>query len=625
MLPASHTGLSRALPAINIAAAVLLWGLPAWAQTAVIELAPARQAYQIAEQWVRQGSTVQPAPALAAANVRAVHVTLRMKGMKLGRGAAAMPKPLDTAEPTADLTDLLRRAADQALREARGNFADLQRRSKTDQSMAPFADIAQQLTLDLQLAGPPSQLVFDEPKQLPSLFVMGLHGLAMRQEGRWAWAFPGSAIAANTDLRGQLMQLLNQLNLPVRQLANLGQSGGPRLYRFDLVHMVRPSPGAPVASLHRGNQLLRSGPISERSLRDLGDRWAHVLIRRQGGDGRFAGTYLPTMDQFDPAVAPHTDAAMACYALARYARASADRPLRAELAGDAARHGLEALIEDLHLTADGQRQSDEPMKLAQAAMTLSAILETPDAAPIKPARDVIADALRTMQTASGRFRTDESGASEPVSLPVQALGAATMVQLYDLTRDDDDLTRARNALQVIWNQLRPQHITGAMPWLLMAEFNLTQLDQPSVGGPVVPRACEALWRLQIHATDASVADVPLSPDTIGGFANPRNVIKEPTWRSASLLAALTPALSVRHFVGPDDQPRWIVDASLGARFLKQLTMERPNCYYTRNTAEAMGGVRLAFWDNRQPLAATAMSLLAVTELQVAFRQLAAQD
>jgi hypothetical protein len=122
-----------------------------------------------------------------------------------------------------------------------------------------------------------------------------------------------------------------------------------------------------------------------------------------------------------------------------------------------------------------------------------------------------------------------------------------------------------------------------------------------------------------------VTDAPLSADTIGWFASAGNVIKEPTWRSASLLAALTPAIGVRDFVDADDLPRWIVDASLGARFLKQLTMEQANCYYARNPAEALGGVRLAFWDNRQPLAATAMSLLAVTELQVALRRFADQD
>ena len=108
------------------------------------------------------------------------------------------------------------------------------------------------------------------------------------------------------------------------------------------------------------------------------------------------------------------------------------------------------------------------------------------------------------------------------------------------------------------------------------------------------------------------ADIP--PDTVGGLDLSDELIGEPTWRTAPPLAALVEAVRVEGCVALEDQPQWLVNGSLAARFLKQLTMQTPSTFYVRDPRTARHAVRLALWDNRQTTAATAMALLATAEL-----------
>ncbi len=55
------------------------------------------------------------------------------------------------------------------------------------------------------------------------------------------------------------------------------------------------------------------------------------------------------------------------------------------------------------------------------------------------------------------------------------------------------------------------------------------------------------------------------------------------------------------------------------RFLRQLSVEEGEARLYPNPQRAMSGVRLALWDHRQPIEATAMTLLAVTDTLEAAR------
>ncbi len=60
-----------------------------------------------------------------------------------------------------------------------------------------------------------------------------------------------------------------------------------------------------------------------------------------------------------------------------------------------------------------------------------------------------------------------------------------------------------------------------------------------------------------------------------------------------------------------------VDCALAARFIAQLMVDQPGCYYVRSPDDVVGGVRRQLWDNTMDVEPVAMALLALTELQIA--------
>jgi len=109
-----------------------------------------------------------------------------------------------------------------------------------------------------------------------------------------------------------------------------------------------------------------------------------------------------------------------------------------------------------------------------------------------------------------------------------------------------------------------------------------------------------------------------SKDVIGGFAlsnRPSSAPPAPDWHSAQVLALLATSMRDPKLMSDQDELGWLLTGSLTARFLGQLMMDKPSCYYVPAMDEALGGMRLSLWDNRLSISATAMSLLALTEMQ----------
>jgi len=136
---------------------------------------------------------------------------------------------------------------------------------------------------------------------------------------------------------------------------------------------------------------------------------------------------------------------------------------------------------------------------------------------------------------------------------------------------------------------------------------------------------ESLWKSQVTADELLDEQAKPSPDTIGGFRLDTDIVPEPTWLTAGPLAAASSALTVDRFVAVQDRPAWLLNCATGMRFLYQLTMTPDATWYVHDLPASVGGMRTAFWDNRQPLAATAMALLAAAELQHAVGQLNNRD
>jgi len=131
---------------------------------------------------------------------------------------------------------------------------------------------------------------------------------------------------------------------------------------------------------------------------------------------------------------------------------------------------------------------------------------------------------------------------------------------------------------------------------------------------------DAVWQQQVEPPEADSPRSPdqpgfVAPDTVGGFRMTGQLVPEPTWRSAAMLAALAAAPRAPNVVNADQRDRWLVDLAAAFAFLDQLTIDAPDTWYIQRPHRAIGGVRMALWDNRLPLAATAMSLVAAVEFQ----------
>jgi len=627
------------LMAVNIIIAAEAVGQPVDTQSpTLIDQPLATQAYSVVENWVARGDVPESTVSIEAENVSAVAVTIRFEGVTMGRAVAAVDNPMALVadRKPRDFMPLLLQATGDAIEEARQSLLTMASRPGNEAVPQHYRDIAPLLQLDVQIAKLPMLLKLNEPADLVRQSTVGVHGLAMSYEGQWAWSFPGTAIAANLSLPDQLNRMLRELGLDITQLAEVGQRQA--MFRFETMHLVRPRDDGPVRLLHRGQDVVGAGPLSAAAVNVVAKLWADHLLYRQQSDGGFTGTYLPTADRFDPERASVTDSMLVCYALARYSRSPGLDEADAKRYAEAARRGVSAAIDVLQAMpkfvpepGKNKREDDEPPKLDQgmppircqhAAMTLLALIETPGTAELKPARDRLAGALLACSGPEGQFRTLPDERSGDVSRPTQALAMLAMVRMYEQTRLPIYLETAKQASEALWSDERSLRIASVMPWAAHCEFDLLRLGHPTPGLLVVRNNSEALWENQVTPRAAarhsdSTKEGYISRDTVGGFRLDNDIVPEPTWLTAGPLAGLAAGLPVDRFVSESDRKLWQTNIALGLRFLYQLTMTPDAAWYVHDLSRAVGGVRTAFWDNRQPLSATAMALLAAAELQLA--------
>lgn len=605
---------------------------PASARGEPISPLLASEAYILAEQWVNRAAVPEATAEIKVTDLAAIHATLRLDGITLGQATAANTSALTPAKAAIDMAPLLIAAVRDALADARAQLAVIAGQPNAPKLTGRLEEIAPLLVLDLQFAMPLERVRVKESRELAGQFIPALHGIAATREGNWAWIFPATAQAANLSLPTQITRLLTKLSLSPDQLLTAAQPDGLPLYRFEVLHLTRAHLDAPAQLFHRGRP---AGPLAAPSLQDIelqSHRWADYLVSRMDESGHFKGTYLPTADRYQPDQADPADAALACLALSRYCQLEpADSP-RSKALGPVIRLALLAAAKEAALLPDepdGPVPDASLVDCAHAASIALAILAAPGMEDQKDLRDRCASALLAAQTAQGAFRDRPHPQASLAARPTHALICYALVDLYDRTRDLRFLDAARRGLVSLWKNTPQQRALGAMPWAALAELGLLNRGHASPGLLTISQCCDALLKLQVQSpthTDSASPAGPnyISPDTVGGFILDTSIIAEPTWQSAAMLLALAAALPVESFVPPQQRPRWIVDGTAGLGFLHRLSLDDSTMWAVHQPLRARHGVRTALWDNRQPLAATAMALLASTQWQQTLRQLQAR-
>ncbi|MEM8781478.1 MAG: hypothetical protein AAGE65_01360 [Planctomycetota bacterium] len=654
-----------------------------------VDAAHGRAVHRIVAGWAERGAVggQRPAP-VRVHRAAGVRVTLRTRGHLLGYGDAwrddldaflANPDPLDAdadappPEPI-NLVVLAERAAfaafaatDRRLRDAAADAAFMARIRPELQGAAHVPTIRELfnlLTVDVQIAHTPRpiSLALSEPKDAAlDRFVPGYHGLLADgpgdadQDDAWLYVWPGSALSHNTEPIGYLRQLAKgRPDVAFHETDRFGRAGGPRLWRFENIHVVRPRPGLPVSVLIRGGATLPRAALDQASLEERSQRVAAFLVDRFIGQGSVRGPYLPSADRFDPSVATLREASLAAFALAQH-RATQER-LKAV---DPIEPRVASRVDDLLVRVVSDLDTPEvPLVLApdeSALLLLTRVtLRPPTPAGVGPAEDPDAlhpggDPIARRLAADLRSKLGPDGErgvvlrapprpDEPDASPRRASRAAAAIAALALGRygvlhgDADALADADAVTDALWAG-NAAGDGNALPWLAWAHLTLSR---PWRDAGLLTDADAADRRAAVDATldrlqDFQIVAPPpgVPADILGGFdlpPAPPPAAPRPDWRTAPLLLALGTAMAFDEDAGPEargDLGR-LLTAQAAARFLAQLMLDPSDAYYVRAPELALGGVRPALDDNRLSLTPSAMTLLAFDRLRLTLDERAAE-
>ena len=594
----------------------------------------ARSAHRLVEQWVQRGGVPgDRAGAIRVTDLVGVRVTLRSAGITLGTGTAyrsdlnaALRDPAVSVagKPLAatDLVTLLERSTSQAFDDVMKRLKDrgLEARVRAaagggDGGGPPTREqIGAGLEVDLQIARRPQRVVIrqDDPAgAVFARFAPGYHGLLVTADPeRPVAVWPATALALNLSPRRQVMRVLGEAGFDAADPEPLGRPDGVPLYRFDVLHVVRPRVAMAPMVLVRGGELLPGRFVGQQMLGGMGERMARNLLSRFISEQRVSGSYHPNGDRFDPELANDEEATLASLALMRYARDARRRqqldPLLERF--EAASAGVVNRVAGRLLAPDG------PNDPVVAGLALLTMLDAPAAAFEPALRDRLAALL--VESADG-----EASGAAALSPASEALVAAALAGRYAQSRDAVLGQHVAGRLAALWERSQGNFDVFALPWAL--EAHLVASGPLIEDGLLEPAVAQERAKTLVPLLDLverrQVIDRPtLGPDDVmGGIvlrAAPEGSPPAPTWHTAHVVRFLALALRDNATVPAIRRPGVMVTASAAARFLGQLMIDDPSCFAIPNPGQALGGIRLALFDDTLDVAPTAVTLLAVTEL-----------
>ncbi len=423
------------------------------------------------------------------------------------------------------------------------------------------------LTIALELAGDPVPVDEATYTEMSAAISPGTEAVAVGL-GRQADAvFPLEMLFTGQQPGGAASRLVSELSgdplLGTRQPADLVADAGATFFRLRTTAVAQVRPTEPPRVLYRGGRLVELGEVATRAeLERFAQGMAQWLVRHEG-----VGTYLPTNGAVLDA-ADDSAAALQAFALAR----------AIGLLGDAEADAVRDLVASL--------ESADPLARALEDLARHELGLEPRRVPADPgdgsrvARAIVAYALA---------RTGEGAAARALV---------------------SDLRAVENAAELV----------GVMPWLGWAEIELAgEGDIPSA---IALRQMRAIVTgFQLTAADAGTDNL----DLVGGVVFTSGTAPLPTWHTARPVAFLATMVGDPRLTEPGEVDDELVGVLYGLRFLRQLSASEVEGFMYREPAEATGGVRAATWDQRMPIDATAMTLLAVVETLGALDALAARE
>ncbi|MEO0476869.1 MAG: hypothetical protein AAF085_13005 [Planctomycetota bacterium] len=642
---------------LGLLLAGLLWAGSAGAQAAaeaqeapLVGWAEGEAAFQWVQGWLRSDEGVPEdadLPDRSVAGLFGVYITLRDNGRVLGRGQALRADLQDTIDEPGkpiQLAPLLAAATRQALEELKDKQTKRAIELKINDPellQGAIRDARKRVQLDIQLGHSLKSITVPARATDDAVFktfAPGYHGLRMAGPlaGKADFAWPAIELSRNNTAPRQVFRLMDLQGYDADELPLVARADGPKLQRFDVIHLVRPGAAQPVRQLIRGNVILPRQVIDSRTVAGLAERVArnldqHITTDPRTGNELVKGTYQPSLQRYAPKWADTREIALLSYALTRHATVAID----ADLGGESMQARAKRVLRLIDQHAADTIPENLPPKHLSAAFYLLTLCETP--ARLTPDQLIIRDRLgkallELAHPEGGGFRV-EPGNDERLPRASAAVVAAALAAYYENTRSKSVPAPLWKVLTDLFSANANQENARVVDLLWVAHALDAAGPALAQAQPKPEEATKTLdqWRKTLAnytelLVEQQIRGNPiLGPkDVIGGFilepASPGSP-PEPTWQSAMPNTLLALALRDPSIIPVKEQFGPALSAGLGARFLGQLIITQPSAYYLRDPEPALGGVRRTLWDNTLYPDCSAVTLIALSELQYTLSQL----
>jgi hypothetical protein len=577
-------------------------------------------------------------------------LTLKLRGEVIARSTAWSEHPFDEKpeSPT-----VLRRVLAQALKQAEPKLG-VPNDALRDEAIK---QTAQEITFSLELAGPLTAIEPNTWDEAEITLRPGLDGVATRPL-RALRASEGSKRSEPSSSLTSIFpaQMLLTSTLPHRALAgtiaqSLGE-GGPaaaleepkkiraqhqlRFYTFRTTHAAQSTPKSAPTLLIRGQRPIPAGqPMSITELRDFARRLADHLVARQlpvdaVDQHAIIGTITPVAASRSAAASP-LEHVLAAYAVEQY-RETYEEPIPAtnrdapnprwafvRTAADFVISG-EPGVSSLHvLLGDGVRSHYPSRNLVLGRFKGAAQIVLGASPPSLELQD------------DPRIR-----AVNIPRLPIELRPVVMFAMLQTrVVTQSPELDKLDGFIRSTFADVPEGRLPSLMPWLGWTEIERAAVAAQTQVNPEMPRALtlrqmrSQVWQHQLTPLTATED----TQDMIGGIVFTKGLGEAggsgggnpyPTWQCVRPLAFIATMLGDPRLTSPEERPREIANLLLAMRYLRQLQVDDASAWMYPNPDQAKGGIRAAVWDPLEPIDATSLTLLTVTELLKSLDKLAAE-
>ncbi|MBA4119611.1 MAG: hypothetical protein C0513_02785 [Isosphaera sp.] len=569
------------------------------------------RAFGIVRGWLDQWAVPEPVPeGLGLPACEAAAVELRLGGRVLGRGEWVV------SEPGAGPSD---RAVWEAAQRAVAQAGERVPRGADNEALA---GLGRRLTLSLELGGGLVPIAPRTRGDVDAAVAPGLEGLAVRASGAVAGAggtggaggerggatlaqFPARMLAENAtpaEVYGTLVSVATgSAALALSEPGELSARHGVRAFRFRVSHAAQGEPGGPGRFVYRGGRVIPPTEVdSVAELRQMADAMARFLIGRAGVPGGAGlGAYRPWDGGADPPSAGGSEAALAALALGRYAQSVAGAGGRAQ-----SRAAVAELLGGLASVGAGERAPwDDPATAALVVLVPAGALPVGD----EPVADLVERCRRRVIESAGAGEAP-AGVPEPLrgllAAAVLSVAAGAPEGQRRALRDS-----AQGLVRATLSGTPPAALVTQMPWLGWAELAASGPGQEPPSAAGLRRMRSLVHEHTLTARDAG----PDGDDLVGGVVFTASRAALPSWQFTRPLTFVATMLGDARLTPAQERPAELVRLLGLMRFLRQLQADAAHAWMHADPAGAHGGVRVSLWDQRMPIEATAMSLLATAE------------